>query len=78
LLSSLCVRPHSSLQRGVWTHTQRAEQFFESVTGGWVGYEHNQTLVKLFSHALIASSDGHAKALANIEKDILRMKDIRG
>lgn len=64
----------NALQRGLWTHTKNATSFFNSVTNGWVDYSHNLVLVKLFSHALIASSQGHEIALAEIKTDIDRLK----
>ena len=39
----------NALQRGLWTHTKRGLQYFESVTGGWIDYSHNHVLVQLFS-----------------------------
>lgn len=64
----------NALQRGLWTNTKNATPFFHSVTNGWVDYSHNLVLVKLFSHALIASSHGHKTALTEIKNDILRLK----
>lgn len=64
----------NALQRGLWTNTKNATPFFHSITNGWVNYSHNLVLVQLFSHALIASSQGHETALAEIKTDILRLK----
>lgn len=64
----------NALQRGLWTHTKKALPFFLSVTKGWVSYSHNLVLVKLFSHALVSSQNGHKKALEEIKGDILRIK----
>lgn len=64
----------NALQRGLWTHTKNAQPFFTSVTNGWVDYSHNHILVKLFSHALVSSTVGHAEALNEVKKDILRLK----
>lgn len=60
----------NALQRGLWTNTHRASGYFESITGGWIDYSHNQILVKLFSHALVASERGHVEALERVKKDI--------
>ena len=64
----------SALQRGLWTNTKTAVQFFYSVTDGWVDYSHNLPLVKLFSHALVSSTKGHEVALSDIKEDIARLK----
>lgn len=64
----------NALQRGLWTHTRNALAYFDSVTNGWVDYSHNLILVKLFSHALVSSREGHIKALEEIKEDIERLK----
>lgn len=60
----------NALQRGLWTHTKNGLKYFDSVTDGWITYAHNFVLVKLFSHALIATSVGHETALVELKKDI--------
>lgn len=64
----------NALQRGLWTHTVHAAPYFDSLTGGWVDYSHNLLLVKLFSEALVSSERGHQFAIAEIEKDIERLR----
>ena len=64
----------NALQRGLWTHTRKGFQFFESITNGWIDYSHNDVLVKLFSHALVSSLSGHEAALRKVKKDIDRLK----
>lgn len=66
----------NALQRGLWTHTKRGSQYFESITGGWVDYSHNHVLVELFSHALVSSETGHESALDEVKEDIARLKRI--
>jgi hypothetical protein len=61
------------LQRGLWTHTRNCK-YFGSVTNGWIDYSHNLVLVKLFSHALVATAKGHEAALTEIKKDIEEQK----
>lgn len=68
----------NALQRGLWTNTKNATSFFNSVTNGWIDYSHNLVLVQLFSHALIASANGHETALANIKNDIANIKQANG
>ena len=64
----------NALQRGLWTHTKKGFQYFDSLTDGWVSYSHNLTLVALFSHALVSTEKGHQKALAEIKADIAALK----
>lgn len=68
----------NALQRGLWTHTRNAIKYFDSVSGGWIDYSHNLVLVKLFSHALVSSSDGHSAALEIIKEDISSLKQKSG
>ncbi|MEM7047869.1 MAG: hypothetical protein AAF442_09540 [Pseudomonadota bacterium] len=64
----------NALQRGFWTHTKNASRYFESITQGWIDYSHNNILIKLFSHALVSSSQGHERAFEEIRKDIQSIK----
>ena len=64
----------NALQRGLWTHTKNGLKYFDSVTNGWINYAHNKVLVKLFSHALIATSTGHEAAMEELKKDIEEQK----
>ncbi len=64
----------NALQRGLWTNTKNGLKYFDSVTNGWIDYAHNFVLVKLFSHALIATSKGHEAALKKIKLDIEEQK----
>ena len=68
----------NALQRGLWTHTRKALQYFDSVTGGWIDYAHNLVLVQLFSHALVSSSVGHERALEKVKEDIIAIKQRSG
>lgn len=64
----------NALQRGLWTHTKNGLKYFDSVTAGWIDYSHNHVLVKLFSHALLATSKGHEAALIKLKEDIEEQK----
>ena len=64
----------NALQRGLWTHTRNGLKYFDSLTEGWITYAHNQILVKLFSHALIATSSGHEAAMEELKKDLEAQK----
>lgn len=64
----------NALQRGLWTHTRNGLKYFDSITGGWIGYSHNQLLVQLFSQALVSSESGHESALEQLAADISRLK----
>ena len=68
----------NALQRGLWTHTKNGLKYFDSITGGWIDYSHNPTLVSLFSHALVSSAIGHTSALEKINEDIARLKQRSG
>ncbi len=68
----------NALQRGLWTHTKNAEDYFDSITSGWIDYSHNLLLVKLFSHALVSSEVGHELAFEKIQEDIATMKQKSG
>jgi len=68
----------NALQRGLWTHTRNALKHFDSISGGWIDYSHNLVLVKLFSHALVSSSNGHELALEKIKEDITALKQGSG
>jgi len=72
------VATANALQRGLWTHTKKGIKYFDSITNGWIDYSHNLILVKLFSHALVSSSDGHSSALEKIKEDIARLKQLSG
>lgn len=68
----------NALQRGLWTHTKNALEFFNSVTNGWIDYAHNLTLTELLAKALVATESGHAAALKVIEKDLVNIKEREG
>ncbi len=68
-------REANALQRGLWTHTQKAEPYFISITNGWISYEHNMELVKLFSLALNATKEGHKTVNAILQTDISNFRD---
>ncbi|MBT9171532.1 MAG: hypothetical protein DDT18_01915 [Actinobacteria bacterium] len=64
----------NALQKGLWTHTQHGEQYFDSLTGGWIDYSDNEILVKLFRYALVSSQRGHQGAITILERDIEKLK----
>ena len=64
----------NALQRGLWTHTKNAANYFESLTNGWISYEHNLTLVELFRLALNSSENGHRNANVILQTDIDNLK----
>jgi len=64
----------NALQRGLWTHTKNALPYFNSLTGGWLDYHHNKTLIALFSLALNATESGHKKANKLLQQDIEELK----
>lgn len=64
----------NALQRGFWTHTKKAASYFESLTNGWLSYEHNLTLVQLFRLALNCTERGHKSANVILQTDIDNLK----
>ena len=64
----------NALQRGFWTHTKNAVGYFESLTNGWISYDHNMTLVQLFRLALNSTEDGHKNANVILQTDIENLK----
>ncbi|MDR1278057.1 MAG: hypothetical protein LBK02_04845 [Treponema sp.] len=64
----------NALQRGLWTNTKHATPYFNSTTNGWIDYSDNTLLVKLFSYALVSTSNGHHNALISLAKDIDEQK----
>ena len=49
-------------------------EFAEWGSDGWIDYSHNHVLMKLFSHALVATSKGHEAALEKLKQDIEEQK----
>lgn len=66
----------NALQRGLWTHTQHAASYFNSLTNGWISYSQSDTLVRLFRLALNASERGHEEACKALETDIESIRKI--
>jgi len=62
----------NALQRGLWTHTKNAIKHFDS----GIDYSDNLILVKLFSHALVSSTQAHETALTELVKDMNVSKDM--
>ena len=66
----------NALQRGLWTNTKNATNYFDSLTNGWIDYSHNHTLVKLFALALNSTEESHKDANVILQKDIDKLKKI--
>jgi hypothetical protein len=66
----------NALQRGLWTNTKNAKNYFDSVTNGWIDYSDNLILVKLFSLALVSTKAGHEEAIISLAKDIKKQKGV--
>lgn len=64
----------NALQRGFWTNTKRAANYFDSATNGWIAYDHNYELIKLIKLALNSTIDGHKKANAILQTNIDKLK----
>lgn len=48
----------------------------DSLTNGWISYEHNLTLVQLFRLALNSTEHGHKSANVILQTDIDNLKQI--
>lgn len=68
----------NALQRGFWTHTKKAQGYFDSLTSGWVSYSTNKALVQLIALALNATPNGHQMAKKDLQQDIDRLKSDYG
>ncbi len=66
----------NALQRGLWTHTIKAERYFRSITKGWIDYSKNEHLIELFSHGLVANDEGHRSALASLKNNVNKLKEL--
>jgi len=51
----------NALQRGMWTHTENAKQFFDKILDG--SYEINYSLINLMSKILVSSKEKHEQLL---------------
>ena len=60
----------NALQRGLWTHTERASGYFNSLTNGWISYQPNHILVKLIRLALNSTESKHKDVMALLQQDI--------
>lgn len=65
----------NALQRGLWTNTKRASNYFESATDGWIRYDHNLELVKLIMLALNSSKAAHEEANVILQNGIEVLKN---
>lgn len=64
----------NALQRGFWTHTRNASEYFDSLTNGWISYEHNLHLVQLIRLALNSPEEGHKSANVILQTAIDELK----
>ena len=64
----------NALQRGFWTNTKRAINYFTSATGGWIKYETNSYLVKLIMLALNSTKKAHIEANTVLQNSIDTLK----
>lgn len=64
----------NALQRGLWTHTEKAACYFNKLFETWIQYDDNETLLELVARALVASEEGHKMALEAIMRDITHIR----
>jgi hypothetical protein len=67
----------NALQRGMWTNTKNAENFFETLTG-WITYNHNLDLVRLIALSLNSRAKSHRTANEILQSDINDFKHNKG
>lgn len=65
----------NALQRGLWTHTIHAFQYFDSLTGGWVDYSHNLVLTQVIAKLLNSTPENHQQVIDFVEQDLTAIKD---
>ncbi len=64
----------NALQRGLWTHTKNANNYFQSATNGWIGYRYNREIVELIRLALNSPPKSHVKVNEILKNYIERIK----
>lgn len=64
----------NALQRGFWTHTVNAVQYFTSLTDGWIKYEINNDLVELMGLVLNATKNKHREINRLLSENIDEIK----
>lgn len=64
----------NALQRGMWTNTKNATNYFFSITGGWINYKINEDLVKLIMLALNSTKAAHIESNKILQKGIEELK----
>ena len=64
----------NALQRGLWTHTKHAFQYFHSATNGWINFKHNNSIIDLIRLALNSSPNSHVQTNMLLLNDIKRIK----
>lgn len=65
----------NALQRGLWTHTDKASNYFKSITNGWKKYQTNSFIKKLFSKALLSTQQSHQSGISLFQADINDQKN---
>lgn len=65
----------NALQRGLWTNTKKAKNYFESLTGGWINYKINLNLLKMIELALNSSESSHKEVNKMLQKNVNSLKN---
>lgn len=66
----------NALQRGLWTHTKNAEQYFYNLTNGWINYKVNFKLLEVLSALLIADEAIIDEVMSSQSMKILMSKQL--
>lgn len=63
------AKASNALQRGLWTHTRKAQQFFTSLIGGWRSYQINNALLQLLPQIMMENSTTHRRLLNTLKQN---------
>ena len=66
----------NALQRGWWSNTKKASNYFTSICKDWITYNERKDLIKLIEQALNSSILGQQKANVILKRDIDKRKHL--
>ncbi len=64
----------NALQRGWWSNTKNASEYFSPICNNWIVYNERKELIRLLEQALNSSISGQRKANEILKRDINRRK----
>lgn len=66
----------NALQRGLWTHTKNAENYFKNLTDGWIKYQVNYDLLETLASLLVSNRETISKVMTSPELSRLTQKKL--